>query len=444
MNFDANDPELAFISDQVQLCMLPALKKDLDSVQLLPSHFETYHSLLQQELPKLYDLLQRNKDIISNDVPNHQLRAQLILLLCELIASPTIYSLIGEAALLLRNADEYLGNLLSICHNAEESHIFCYYEQKLHKDCWKRQLGAVHGFASYLQKRYANDVKMSTKMITFSVAVGLNVRECFQSEYKQLGARIFSHMLQNSHPADIQQLNIQGVIYDNVFRDAHSLHPVDTTFENWNCLCHCLDHFTELDGFMWNQCDEMLERLTLNVSLSSDVKMSICLLNFITNLGYYFTLNKEEIRLALSADFTQPNQITACLDVCSSLNVCTNYRWAKHILQMLQLESEKLLQNADSCAQLLVAMQRCFLVCILPIPLQVLHVHLPEFYAKFVAVLMECLVVHKKAHPILMLTQQFIQIFIYQLKDFTPGHQTTSDLEEYDTALKSLYDQIAK
>lgn len=65
---NASDPQLAFIRDQVQLCMLPSLKKDLDEVQVLPAHFEAYHFMLKQELPKLYDLLQRNEDVLLNDV----------------------------------------------------------------------------------------------------------------------------------------------------------------------------------------------------------------------------------------------------------------------------------------------------------------------------------------------------------------------------------------
>lgn len=38
---------------------------------------------------------------------------------------------------------------------------------------------------------------MSMRMLTFSLAVGLNVRESFQPEYKQLGVRIFTLMLRH-------------------------------------------------------------------------------------------------------------------------------------------------------------------------------------------------------------------------------------------------------
>lgn len=68
MASDTNESQLAFISEQVQICMLPSLNADLDEVQTLPVHFEAYHSMLQQELPKLYDLLHRNEDVLLNNI----------------------------------------------------------------------------------------------------------------------------------------------------------------------------------------------------------------------------------------------------------------------------------------------------------------------------------------------------------------------------------------
>jgi len=156
----------------------------------------------------------------------------------------------------------------------------------------------------------------------------------------------------------------------------------------------------------------MLERLLHNVTLSSNAQLSICLLQFITQLGYYFAINRSEVKESLATDFSQPDQLAACREVCSSLNVATNYRWAKGILQMLVLESEKLLQGPDVCIQMLNAMQRCYLVHIVPIPLPALNAHLREFFTKFVAVLLQCLVVHDKTEPIIQVSYLSIH-FIY-------------------------------
>lgn len=77
MKSDTNERQLTFISEQVQLCMLPALKENLDDVQLLPAHFESYHSLLRQELPKLYDVLQQNEHILFKDNSCQEARLKL-------------------------------------------------------------------------------------------------------------------------------------------------------------------------------------------------------------------------------------------------------------------------------------------------------------------------------------------------------------------------------
>lgn len=88
-----------------------------------------------------------------------QLRAQFVLLLCELTASPTIYKINAESEYLLQNANQLLGKLFCLCRKCEHAYIFNYYEQKLHKDSWKRQLGAVHGFVRYLEvKQHSESV----------------------------------------------------------------------------------------------------------------------------------------------------------------------------------------------------------------------------------------------------------------------------------------------
>ncbi|XP_033245179.1 uncharacterized protein LOC117187176 isoform X1 [Drosophila miranda] len=442
MTCDTTEALVAHMCDVVQFYMLPELKEDLDNVQLAPSQFESYHVLLANELPKFYDLVQEFLQK-TNNAGHEELRVQIVMLLCELTAAPTVYQLNDGSGNLLRNANKLGRTLSDTWGESMDAHILKNYEKKLQKNCWKRQLGAVHGFARYLELRYTKDDKMTTQMLAFSLSVGLNVRECYDFVYKQLGVQIFSIMLKHGALKDIQELNIHSVIYDHALRDAFSMDSIEAVTAIWNCLYLCLDHFIDLDAFTWNQCDDMLDGLLQNLTMSSRANNSICLLQFITRLGYYFTINRGEIEAALATDLTRADQLDACQEVCSSINSSTSYRWAKSILQMLVLESEKLLQGPEVCAELLGQMQRCYLVCILPIPLQALHVHLPEFYTKFVAVLLECMVTHKIAPTVQKLVQRFTEIFSFQLKNCSL-HQLPSDLEEYVKALKSLQQTISK
>lgn len=69
------------------------------------------------------------------------------MLLCE-ISSPSIFQLPHPR--LIENVERIFKNLLKFDKEVEEL-IFKYYEDKLHKDKWKKQLGAVHGFVKYLE-----------------------------------------------------------------------------------------------------------------------------------------------------------------------------------------------------------------------------------------------------------------------------------------------------
>uniref|UniRef100_A0A6P4F3T8 Uncharacterized protein LOC108046673 n=1 Tax=Drosophila rhopaloa TaxID=1041015 RepID=A0A6P4F3T8_DRORH len=440
MTCDTTEALVAHMCELVQFYMLPELKDDLDNIQLEASQFESYHSLLMVDLPKLYDLVQEFLQK-TGDTGHEELRVKLLLLICELTAAPTVYQLKDDSGNLLKNARELATKLSFKWWESTDAQILKYYEQKLHRDCWKKQLGAVHGFAKYLELRYSEKSRMPTRMLAFALSVGLNVRECYDPAYKQLGVKIFSVMLKFSEPKDIQELNVHSVIYDHSLKDAYNMESIEAIDSVWNCLYLCLDHFVDLDAFTWNQCDDMLDRLIQNVTMASSPKISVCLLQFITRLGYYFTINRSDVEAALATDLSQPDKLAACREECLALNASTSYRWAKAILQMLVLESDKLLQGVEVCTELLEQMLRCFLVCILPIPLQALHSHLPEFYGKFVAVLMECLVAHERAPSVLNLVLRFTEVFSFQLENCST-QKMPAGLEEFTEALTIIHRKI--
>lgn len=55
---DTTEALATHICELLEFYMLPELKEDLDNIQLETSQFDSYHSLLIQDLPKLYDLVQ--------------------------------------------------------------------------------------------------------------------------------------------------------------------------------------------------------------------------------------------------------------------------------------------------------------------------------------------------------------------------------------------------
>lgn len=73
----------------------------------------------------------------------------VLLLLCELTAPAAIYSL--DNKYLLHNGDRLLQHHIKQLPDNIDDKIFGYYRSKLRSECWKRQLGAVHGFMRYLE-----------------------------------------------------------------------------------------------------------------------------------------------------------------------------------------------------------------------------------------------------------------------------------------------------
>jgi len=92
-----------------------------------------------------------NTQFHDYNLVNFQLRFKLLLLICELTASPTIYQLKDDSGNLLKYANDLASKLSSHWWESTDDQFLKYYEKKLHRDCWKRQLGAVHGFGRYLE-----------------------------------------------------------------------------------------------------------------------------------------------------------------------------------------------------------------------------------------------------------------------------------------------------
>ncbi|XP_037816135.1 uncharacterized protein LOC119606653 [Lucilia sericata] len=413
------------IKNLLDSCLLPQLKHDLDSIPIEREHFTTYHDCLELQLPLLYDWIQQQPnnfvwtDEESCEGAKLEIETKLIVLLCEISSSNTIYQLNRKE--LISNAERVLQNTPKLTKELDES-LFKYYEDKLHNDKWKRQLGAVNGFVKYLEFRFCNaldhDRKMSQKFLMFCLSVALNLRTCYETHYKTLSTTIFLIMLQQGANDDIISMNIHSVIYDAVFKDIHIMDSILFINKQWNCLIKCLDFYTNFDSFTWNYLDDMMEVLLRNISLAPDNAASMCLLKFVNKLIVYFTLNHKEFEDFFIKDLTQMENVNEYRLLANANTSYTCYRWAKSILQMFVIESYKLMQTAENTLQLLQEIHKIYILSILPIKLSVIETHLIIFLNKFIAVLMETIKVHQAKQDIIMpVITSVLETFNYHLKN---------------------------
>uniref|UniRef100_A0A1A9W7Y6 Uncharacterized protein n=1 Tax=Glossina brevipalpis TaxID=37001 RepID=A0A1A9W7Y6_9MUSC len=345
------------IKDLINDCLLPELEENFDSVLIDKEHFKSYHERLLLQLPILYDWMQEEQQLWlfsskENDKEKQEIQAQIIILLSELLPSEAIYKLDGNSQLSI-HAERFLDRFEIEMSPETEQIIFNYYEDKLNKDKWKKNFGAIYGFPRYLEYRFQGSFGMKTKMLNLSLAVALNIRTCHESNYKHLSTKIFHSMLDQSNTSEISNRNIQSVIYDAALKDVHTMDSLAFVSSLWNCLMKCLDFYSDIDSFTWSQIDDLLEVLIRNVTLAPDNLISLQLIIFINRLIVYFAINNRELEEGLKATLTKADCLKNCRLLCSQNTSYTCYRWAKSVLQMFILESHKLTQAPDICSKLL-------------------------------------------------------------------------------------------
>uniref|UniRef100_A0A1A9V3E3 Uncharacterized protein n=1 Tax=Glossina austeni TaxID=7395 RepID=A0A1A9V3E3_GLOAU len=147
----------ANIKDLIKSCLLPELKEDFDSALINKECFKSYYECLMIQLPGLFDWMhEQEKWLFSSkesDEEKQDIQGQLIILLSELSelsSFEAIYSWDSNSQL-LTHAERFLNRFEIRMSPKAEGIILNYYEEKLHKDRWKRNLGAIHGFARYLE-----------------------------------------------------------------------------------------------------------------------------------------------------------------------------------------------------------------------------------------------------------------------------------------------------
>ncbi|XP_075148536.1 uncharacterized protein LOC142222330 [Haematobia irritans] len=432
------------VKDLLNSCFLPKLKEDLDNIPIEKGHFKSYHDCLEVQLPILYDWIQQTQpmrwsflDEEYDSVERKEIQANLILLLCEICAPESLYRL--DNSNLIKNAETILEKFDTINREVEDL-ILKYYEEKLHKDSWKKQIGSVHGFVKYMEFLFSDSRSVSNQMnhksLMFCLSVALNIRMYYETHYKFLSTTLFRIMLEHGNPDDILSMNIQGVIYDAIYKDLHIMDSISFIELQWNCLLSCYNFYKDMDSFTWTKLDDCMEILLRNIPLAPNSLTSISLMKFVSKFMVYFNINRVEFEDTLRQDLMENTAINNFRQLASSNTSYTCYRWAKKILEIFVLESYRLMQSIDTCREMLLEIHRCYIVTMFPIPLSVLEPHLVTYYEKFTAVLMEVIKVQKYKDDILQIITSMLETFYYHLTNCTD----LPNLMKFRNAYQSLLD----
>lgn len=427
---------LKYLKDLISSCFLPALKEDLDNMPISSEDFGSYRNVLEIQLPILYDLLQQNREWIfgREGQESYEVFANVVILLSEINAAPTIYRISNKN--IQRNAYSILQEHTPINISDVEQIVFEYYQNKLKTHVWRKQLGSLHGFVRYLELQYSSKT-LPRRWVNFCLSVGLTVRESHEPTCKRIGILIFALILKSGNFAYIQEQNIHGVIYDSAIKDLDFMDSVETAEDVWKCLHKCFNFYKELSSFNWCQLDDLMEIAITNVTMASDSSISLCYLQQVSKMEEYFAINQQEMETCWEAGLNIPSSIEHCRNVCATNNSFTMFRWAKRILTMFNVESYKLMQEKEMSQKFLLEMHKCYLVCILPIDLQIIGPHLISFLEKFTSVLMEVIIAHKLDFEIIQTVRTILETFKFQLQH-SPFTHENEEFAKLNNALEKL------
>lgn len=153
---DYNHHVLKPIFEIIKMCLLPELKDKFTSqyLDLDSSHFNEFRFELDENLKALFHLInyQQNDEIFTNQTKETlEFRTFFVILCCEQTTECTLYQTKNE---------NYVKHLSKFSENCFEKlavrrevldEAFKYYKEKLIKDVWKRNIGAVYGFSRFCE-----------------------------------------------------------------------------------------------------------------------------------------------------------------------------------------------------------------------------------------------------------------------------------------------------
>lgn len=151
---DINHRVLKPMTEITKSCLLPELKDKFTSqyLDLDSSHFNEFRHELDENLKALFHLIQQNEEILSDQsTETLEFRKFFVILCCEQTTECTLYQTKNESC--VKHLIKFSENRFEkfAVRNDILDGAFQYYKEKLVKDVWKRNIGAVHGFSRFCE-----------------------------------------------------------------------------------------------------------------------------------------------------------------------------------------------------------------------------------------------------------------------------------------------------
>lgn len=403
-------------------CLLDPLDDDIEKNPINRDDFDEFRLMLDDQLHLLLDILYQNGNLLRDqafDSQLVQLRANLVLITCEQTEPNPFFQ--SDQKILLDSLVKITDDNLKHFDDAVMQKVIQTYKDGLKNNCWKKQLGMIHGFPKFCEMLLKSKPQVvDGDVMIFILSVGSNLILHFDPHYKTIGLKIYHRLMKNGDKDLIKTLNIHQVVYSESLKMIGKSNEFGFNDHVYECLLHVL--FIEdpvVKTSKWCKFDDVFEKLLTQFGSESDVKVSIMLLEKIVKLcGQCY----EGLNVALP-DISF-DRLTTHFDELTSKTMQMNFRtmrWVKNLMQMMVSESAKLLTSSNNCLKVLNSFHSIYVLTIFNLKPSILGNQLNDFTRKIILVFMQVARTFKDERPV-------ISSIILFLKTIEQHQQENSEL----------------
>lgn len=360
-------------------CLLEPLINDIETSSIGHADFDEFRLMLDDQLHILLSILYQNENLLRDQAFDNQLvqlKCNLLLIFCEQTDPNSFFR--SDQKILLSSLARIVEDNIKHFDNAVMQKTIQTYMDGLKKNCWKKQLGMVHGFPKFCEILLKSKPEaVDSQILLFIVSVGSNLVAHYDPHYKTIGLKTYHRLLEHGDEDLMKSLNIQELIYSECSKLVRKSSEFDFNDHLYGCLIQVVS--IEDCGLRWQKFDDVFNSLLTQISTESDVEVSVILLEKIVELCAisYKGLKDEKL-----SDISTLKSLTA-----AKANRRT-MRWVKGLMQMMISESAKLLSNTQ-CIKCLNIFHSIYLLTISNLKLDALGNQLTDFTRKLVLALMQ-------------------------------------------------------
>lgn len=335
-------------------CLLPTLNVKIGDQLITADHFNEIQPLLKMSLMKLLDTIHSNEtELLEVDINTLKFRKTLLMVVCEQAAPNTLYQV--QDSHIVKAVQSLSDRILpKLCRNDTQLQqaIFEYFTQKLNKDDWKMNIGAVYGFLYYFRVCYGSDVAdpmtLDENGIQFILSRALCFSDHFEPEFKIMALQLFDILISPSHLSTTKKMNVDKVIYDEAFKMIEKAKELEYIELLWATLFtlinnneknkQCKEDFKD-----WSPFDDTFDKLLSRVGFEDNkqltqVYMKI-LIKFIMMARVENINGDDEVVVKELRQIKDPNYRI--------------FRWVRKLFMLFQNEAFKLGGTSESVLEYL-------------------------------------------------------------------------------------------